>query len=117
MLDEGNAIPQLTALRDKLTSVNGRIWSLLGQHDAKRARENFNGIAELERYVGELKRRSGKLEEARRHYDEAKRLADLLRQDTASVAHCYTPYAKNAFEATYATRALDHVAKLLESKP
>jgi len=57
--------------------------------------------------------RSGKREEARPHYDEAKRLADLLRQDTESVAHCYTPYAANAFEATYATRALEHLAKLL----
>lgn len=64
MFDEGNAVPQITALREKLTSMNGRIWSLLGHHDAKRTRENFNGIAELEKYVGELKRRSGRLEDA-----------------------------------------------------
>jgi ABC-type multidrug transport system ATPase subunit len=60
MLDEGKVISQLTAMREKLTSVNGRIWSLLGHHDPKKARENFNGIAELERYVSELKRRGGK---------------------------------------------------------
>ena len=57
--------------------------------------------------------RSGKLKEARPHYDEAKRLAELLRQDTTSIAHCYTPYVANAFEATYARRALGHLAKLL----
>ncbi len=57
--------------------------------------------------------RSGDLDAARRHYDEAGRLADLLRADTASVAHCYTPYSPNAFDATYATRALAHLEKLL----
>ena len=61
--------------------------------------------------------RSGKLEEARPHYDEAKRLAELLRQDTTSVGLCYTPGAANAFEATYATRALDRLAKLLGGEP
>jgi hypothetical protein len=60
MLDEGKVISQLTALREKLTSINGRIWSLLGHHDPKKARENFNGIAELERYLADLKRRGGK---------------------------------------------------------
>ncbi len=57
--------------------------------------------------------RAGKLEEARPHYAEARRLAELLRGDTVSVAHCYTPGAPNAFVATRATRALDHLAKLL----
>ena len=57
--------------------------------------------------------RSGNLEDARRHYGDAKRLADLLREDTESIAHCYTPYAANAFDATYATRALTHLATLL----
>ncbi|HNR99660.1 MAG TPA: hypothetical protein PKX48_06435 [Planctomycetota bacterium] len=60
MFEENKVMSQLTALREKLTSINGRIWSLLGHHDPKKARENFNGIAELERYVGELKRRAGK---------------------------------------------------------
>jgi hypothetical protein len=67
MLDENNVLPQLTSLREKLTAINGRIWNLLGKHDAKRARENLSGIAELERYVGEVKRRRGELEEVRSH--------------------------------------------------
>ena len=57
--------------------------------------------------------RAGKIEEARPHYVEAKRIAELLRADTTSVAFCYSPGAPNAFEATYATRALEHLAKLL----
>jgi len=65
MLDEDNVLPQLTSLREKLTAINGRIWNLLGKHDAKRARENLSGIAELERYVGEVKRKSGELEQVR----------------------------------------------------
>ncbi|HAK94834.1 MAG TPA: hypothetical protein DCM87_07460 [Planctomycetes bacterium] len=64
MLDEGKVISQLTTMREKLTSINGRIWGLLGHHDPKKARENFNGIADLERYVGELKRRGGKAGDA-----------------------------------------------------
>jgi TolA-binding protein len=63
MLDDQNVIAQLTALREKLTAINGRIWNLLGQHDPKKARENLSGIAELERYVGEVKRRSGDAEQ------------------------------------------------------
>lgn len=57
--------------------------------------------------------RAGKVEEARPHYAEAKRIAELLRADTTSIALCYSPGAPNAFEATYATRALEHLAKLL----
>ena len=41
------------------------------------------------------------------------RIAELLRADTTSVAFCYSPGAPNAFEATYATRALEHLARLI----
>ncbi len=77
MLDEGKVISQLTAMREKLTSINGRIWSLLGHHDPKKARENFNGIAELERYVGELKRRGGKEPEDLHEKPEAAPAVDI----------------------------------------
>ena len=62
MLDEQKSVSQITALREKITSINGRIWSLLGEQNSKKAREDFGGIASLERYVGELKRSSGKLQ-------------------------------------------------------
>jgi hypothetical protein len=58
--------------------------------------------------------RSGRREEGREHFAEAKRLAELLRRDTASTtkssSHANAP---NAFEATYAKRAVEHLAKLL----
>jgi len=57
--------------------------------------------------------RAGQLDEARRHYHQARKIAELLREDTTSTSMCYSPGAANAFEATYATRALDHLAKLL----
>ena len=64
--------------------------------------------------------RAGRLAEGRRYFAEAKRIAEVLRQDTWSVDLCYIhdePFPNNAFQATYATRALDHLAKLLESPP
>ncbi|MHC4406278.1 MAG: hypothetical protein ACYTG0_42130, partial [Planctomycetota bacterium] len=61
--------------------------------------------------------RSGNLEEARRHYAAAQRLADLLRQDTASVSLCYTPNDPNALVASRAQGALVRLEKLLDSEP
>jgi hypothetical protein len=61
--------------------------------------------------------RAGQREEARRHFDEAKRLAELLRQDAWSVDLSFVhdePFPLDAFHATYATGALDHLKKLLE---
>jgi len=63
MLDEQKTVAKITKMKDKIASINGRIWNLLGVHDPKKAREDLNGIAELERYVGEMKRRSGSIEE------------------------------------------------------
>jgi len=58
--------------------------------------------------------RSGRRDEGRQHFAEARRLAELLRRDTTSTtkssSHANAP---NAFEATRAMRALDHLAKLL----
>jgi hypothetical protein len=58
--------------------------------------------------------RSGRRDEARHHYAKASRIAALLRQDTTSTTmsseHANSP---NAFVATYATGALEHLAKLL----
>ncbi|MHC4181039.1 MAG: DUF4838 domain-containing protein [Planctomycetota bacterium] len=57
---------------------------------------------------------AGRLEEARGHYAEARRVADLLRRDTKSTtlssSHANAP---DAFVASYATGALDQLAKLL----
>ncbi|MEN6450277.1 MAG: S-layer protein [Thermoguttaceae bacterium] len=64
--------------------------------------------------------RAGKKDEARRHFIEAKRIADLLQKDTWSVDLSFIhdePFPNNAFQATYATRALDHLAKLLGPLP
>jgi tetratricopeptide (TPR) repeat protein len=60
--------------------------------------------------------RAGKMDEARRHYDEAKRLADLLRDDTWSVGLSFVhdePFPLDAFHATYADQALNHLKQLL----
>ena len=58
--------------------------------------------------------RAGRRDEGRQHFAEARRLAELLRGDTTSTtkssSHANAP---NAFEASRATRALDHLAKLL----
>lgn len=62
--------------------------------------------------------RSEKLDAARAHFTEAKRIAEFLRQDTWSVDLSFIhdePFPNNAFQATYATRALEHLAKLLDS--
>jgi len=59
--------------------------------------------------------RAGKSAEASAHYEEAVRIADRLREDTTSVAHCYTPGAPSAFAATNAAGALAHLKKLLAS--
>jgi hypothetical protein len=62
--------------------------------------------------------RAGQRAEACRRYAEACRLAELLRQDTVSVALSYREGAvRDAFEASYATGALTHLAKLLGQKP
>ncbi len=58
--------------------------------------------------------RAGRRDEARRHYAEAVRLAELLREDTTSTTLSSShANAANALEATYATGALEHLAKLL----
>lgn len=58
--------------------------------------------------------RAGRRDESLRHYTEASRIADLLRQDTTSStmssSHANAP---DAFVASYATGALEHLAKLL----
>jgi hypothetical protein len=58
--------------------------------------------------------RAGRRDEARRHYREAARLGELLRRDTSSTTlSSEHANAENAFVATYATGALEHLAKLL----
>ena len=57
--------------------------------------------------------RAGRRDEAIEQYREAKRIAGLLRQDTTSAANCYSGGPPNAFVATNATGALEHLAKLL----
>jgi hypothetical protein len=64
--------------------------------------------------------RAGKVEEARGHLIQAKQIADALQKDTWSVDLAYIhdePFRNNAFQATYATRALDHLEKLLAPPP
>jgi hypothetical protein len=60
--------------------------------------------------------RAGRKDEAREHFEDAKRVAELLRQDTWSMGLSFIhdePFELNGFNATHATRALDHLAKLL----
>jgi len=61
---------------------------------------------------------AGNKQQARRHFDEARRVAELLRQDTWSVAPEHTfheePLEQNALTASNAVGALDHLAKLLK---
>ncbi|MCX7887058.1 MAG: DUF4838 domain-containing protein [Verrucomicrobiae bacterium] len=58
--------------------------------------------------------RAGRSDVARKHYHEALRLADLLQADTVSTRDSSShANAENAFEASGATRALQHIAKLL----
>ena len=58
--------------------------------------------------------RSGKPDAARRHHAEAKRLADLLRQDTASPKHSSThANASDALTASFAAGALAQIEKLI----
>jgi len=55
-------------------------------------------------------------EEARRQFAEAKRLAELLRHDTWSPGLSFVhdePFPLDAFHATYASGALDHLTELL----
>lgn len=62
---------------------------------------------------------AGKKDEARKHYEEAKQVAELLRQDTWSMALAYThnePFELNGFNSTFAVGALDRLEKLLSSK-
>ncbi len=59
---------------------------------------------------------AGKLAQARRHYAEAVRLARLLEADTTSTSHAGEhASAPNAFVGTRAPRALERLARLLES--
>ena len=60
--------------------------------------------------------RSGRKEEARQHYGRAGELARLLAQDkvSASMSSSHAS-AADAFEATLATGALKHLARLLDS--
>ena len=59
--------------------------------------------------------RSGQRKEALQHYEEAKRLAGLLRSDTTSTTLSSShANAADAFAATYASGAIDQLAKLLE---
>lgn len=60
--------------------------------------------------------RSGQLSEARSWYRKAQEIAAMLRADTESVAHTFTPTEiPNAFAATRATKALEHIERLLLS--
>jgi hypothetical protein len=57
---------------------------------------------------------AGKKDLARPHYDEARRIAELLRRDTSSMAHCYTEsYQLDGLNSTCAAGALDRLEKLL----
>lgn len=60
--------------------------------------------------------RAGQRDAARRHYLDAVRLAGLLRQDTRSAATSSShANAADAFAATLATGALEHLARLLDT--
>jgi hypothetical protein len=60
---------------------------------------------------------AGHREEARPHYAEARRVADLLRSDTMSTRMASShANDENALTATLAPKALDHLAKLLDTK-
>jgi len=59
--------------------------------------------------------RAGRPDAARKHLAEAVRLADLLRKDTASTKHSSShANAANAFVASRATRAIDHLRRRLD---
>jgi len=59
--------------------------------------------------------RAGRGDAARKHLAEAVRLADLLKRDTASTKHSSShANASNAFVASRATRAIDHLRRRLE---
>lgn len=61
--------------------------------------------------------RANQPDEARKHYAEARRIAELLRSDTTSTKFSSRDAnSPNAFDATLATNALDHLAKLLPDK-
>jgi hypothetical protein len=62
--------------------------------------------------------RAGRSDAARQHYAEAVRLAELLREDQTSAALSSShANATDAFAASYAAQALDHLAKLLGTPP
>ena len=74
-------------------------------------------IEQLQR-MGDDARRESKYAAAERFYTKAVRLADLLRQDkTSATLSSSHANATDAFAATYATKALDHLARLLGSPP
>jgi hypothetical protein len=58
--------------------------------------------------------RAKRTEEARKHFAEARRLADLLRADTESARYSSSHASANdTLAATLATRALEHLARLV----
>ena len=60
--------------------------------------------------------RAGGAAAARKHLAEARRLADLLEKDTTSTRHSSShANAANAFAASRATRAMDHIQRALEA--
>jgi hypothetical protein len=109
LLDQAKAIPTTDRIRARLAE-DGRMF-VYGQQTL----QYYNQCAQAFALA-----RAGKLEEARRHFTEAKRIADALQKDTWSVDLAFIhdePFPNNAFQATYATRALEHLAKLLDTPP
>lgn len=63
--------------------------------------------------------RAGKKAEARKHLDEARRVAELLRQDTWSMALAYKRGEDpnlNGLKSTFAAGALDRLEKLIDAE-
>ena len=59
--------------------------------------------------------RANQRDEARHRFAEAKRLAELLAKDSVSTSEAGRDgSAPDAFVATYATGALEHLSKMLE---
>ena len=74
-------------------------------------------IEQLQR-MGDDARRESKYAAAERFYTKAVRLADLLRQDRASVTRSSShANATDAFAASSVTQALDQLAKLIGTPP
>jgi hypothetical protein len=120
--------PTLVEIVDHAKACRGLIDQALGGEMPERIRAR---IAEDERLFAYAERtvlyyfacaqafqlaRAGQREDAVRQYGEAQRLAELLRQDTASAtlssSHANAP---NGFVATRATRALAQLDRLLDA--